>query len=262
MFVHGMTVRAGARADFHEPTAPLQLVVGDGRIALGGELAQIGQHRHTSAAVVVGLDAPLRLVGERSQVTRAALIAAGFDHAVGVRGRIAVFLLPVHAVAHSDAAPVRDVSGLATWRELGEAVAHGQLDDFGIVDRALRRSAPTARPLDDRVRRALDSVVGALDENLAIRDLAATAGLSPSRLMALARLQLGTSFRGYRRWLRTFEVARRYAGGASLTEAAFEAGFASSAHLVTTARASFGIRPSQVLSPDSRGSIRVVASTT
>jgi AraC-like DNA-binding protein len=153
---------------------------------------------------------------------------------------------------------VRDVSGRATWRELGEAVVRGELDDFAVVDRAVGRYGSPAVPLDDRLRRALDAVSGALDENVPVEVVAEAAGLSPSRVMALARAQLGSSLRGYRRWLRTFEVARRYAGGASLTAAAFEAGFASSAHLVTTARASFGVRPSQVLSPSSRGSIRVI----
>jgi AraC-like DNA-binding protein len=236
----------------------MQLVVGDGRIALGGALTQICRHRHASAAVVVGLDAPLRLVAGHSHVTTVALLRPGFDHAVDVRGRIAVFLLPVHAMSCAELAPIRDLAEVSAWRELGEAVSRGELDDFAIVDRAVRRSLPSVVPLDDRLGRALDTVANALDENLSVEMVAEAAGLSPSRVMALARVQLGTSVRGYRRWLRTFEVARRYAGGASLTEAAFDAGFASSAHLATTSRASFGIRPSQVLSPMSRSSIHVV----
>jgi AraC-like DNA-binding protein len=35
-------------------------------------------------------------------------------------------------------------------------------------------------------------------------------------------------------------------------------GFASSSHLVTAARAQFGIRPSQILSPGNRPAIRAV----
>lgn len=236
----------------------MQLVVGDGRIAIGGALTQISRHRHASAAVVVGLDAPLRLVANASHVATVAMIAPGFAHALDVRGRIAVFLLPVHAISSADLAPVQDIACASTWRELGEAVSRGELDDFAIVDRAVRRASVDAMPLDDRLQRALHAVGTALDENLSVERIAEAAGLSPSRLMALSRAQLGASLRGYRRWIRTFEVARRYAGGASLTEAAFDAGFASSAHLATTSRAIFGIRPSQVLSPDSRGSIRVV----
>lgn len=252
------TVRIPARADFHEPTV-LRLIVGHGRIALGGGLTRITRHRHTSAAVIVGLDRPLQITTERTHVARAALIAAGCDHAVGVSGRIAVFLLPIDAVAHVSDAAIQELSGEDSWRELGEAVVRGELDDFSLVDRALRRGAPHARAIDDRLGRVLDEVARTLDENVPIEALSDRVGLSPSRLMALARTHLGTSLRGYRRWLRTFEVARRYAHGASLTDAALDAGFASSAHLAATSRASFGVRPSQVLSPHSRASIHVLA---
>ena len=56
-------------------------------------------------------------------------------------------------------------------------------------------------------------------------------------------------------WTRAFAVARGYAAGASLTRAALDAGFASSAHLSATSRESFGIRPSQILSPGNRARI-------
>ena len=93
---------------------------------------------------------------------------------------------------------------------------------------------------------------------MAIEELALAARLSASRLMALARRQLGSSLRQYRSWLRSFRVARDYAAGRSLTEAALEAGFASSAHLSAATREHFGIRPSDVLSPANRGAIRLL----
>jgi AraC-like DNA-binding protein len=76
--------------------------------------------------------------------------------------------------------------------------------------------------------------------------------------MALVRAQLGTSLRGYRRWLRAFQVARTYAAGASLTAGALDAGFASSAHLSAASRDQFGIKPSQLLAPRTRCLIRVL----
>lgn len=76
-----------------------------------------------------------------------------------------------------------------------------------------------------------------------------------NRLMALAHAQLGAPLRYVRRWLRMFSVARDYAAGATLTTAALDAGFASSAHLSVAAREHFGIRPSQILSPRTRAAI-------
>lgn len=120
------------------------------------------------------------------------------------------------------------------------------------------RCAPV-RDRDDKFGpafdRATDAIASSLHTNLAITELAADARLSPSRLMALAREQLGVSLRGYRRWLRAFHVARAYAAGASLTSAAHAAGFASSAHLSAAVREHFGIRPSHVLNPHNRAAI-------
>ena len=185
------------------------------------------------------------------------MLAPGFGHAVDVRGRLAVFLLPVHALSGAGVVPVCDVAA-PPWLELAAAVSRDELAGFDLVERLVGRSAPRHRPIDDRVRRALSSVADGLDENLPVDVIADAAGLSPSRLMALVRAQLGTSLRGYRRWLRTFAVARAYASGGSLTTAALDAGFASSSHLVTASRAQFGIRPSQILSPANRATIRAV----
>lgn len=150
---------------------------------------------------------------------------------------------------------VRDLAHVARWVELARALVDGELADFEHVDRVLTREQLAVSPIDDRVARAIGMITSSLHSNLSISELAAGAQLSPSRLMALAREQLGTSLRGYRRWLRAFHVARAYADGASLTTAAHAAGFASSAHLSAAAREHFGIRPSHVLNPSNRATI-------
>ncbi|AKU99133.1 Transcriptional regulator, AraC family [Labilithrix luteola] len=186
------------------------------------------------------------------------MIAPGFAHAVDSRGgRIAVFLLPAYALT-GHWAEVRGLSATGSWVELAEAVAHQQLDGFDPVDRLLAHEQVGTRPVDERLQLAIGALAGALDENVSMAEIASVARLSPSRLMALAREQLGTSLRPYRRWLRAFEVARAYASGASLTEAALAAGFASSAHLSIAAREQFGIRPSDVLAPQHRALIRTL----
>ncbi len=244
------------RADFQEPTARVRLLAGTDRVALCGGLDVIVTHRHASSVVVVGVDRPLRIIAERSHVSRAALIAPGFSHAVEVDGgRIAVFVLPPHALSRAGMASVRDLRRPNDWVELSLALHRGELATFELVDRAIARSCADARPIHDRLRRAIDALHVSLDDNLPIDAIAAQVGLSPSRLMSLAREQMGTSLRSFRRWLRTFSVAREYAAGASLTTAALDAGFSSSAHLSAAAREHFGIRPSQILTPGARASI-------
>ena len=244
----------------------MRLLAGADRLALAGQLDQIGEHRHASPVVVVGLDRPLRLIGDaggdrgsgagRSHASRAALVAPGFAHAVDVAGgRIAVFVLSPSLLSRERMAAVHDLARPADWIELGHAVLTGQLADFAPVDRAIARAAPSARPVDDRLRRVIDALYARLDDNLPIEAIAGEVGLSPTRLMALAHAQLGAPLRYVRRWLRTFSVARDYAAGATLTTAALDAGFASSAHLSVAAREHFGIRPSQILSPRTRAAI-------
>lgn len=125
-----------------------------------------------------------------------------------------------------------------------------------LLARCLKRAQMPLRPVDERLRLALERLASSLDENVSIADAAAAARLSPSRLMAIARTDLQCSLRSCRRWLRTFRVARAYAGGCSLTEAALAAGFSSSAHLSSAAREHFGIRPSDILAPGNRAAIR------
>lgn len=244
------------------------MVVGTDRIALCGALDAIGVHRHATAAVVVGVDAPLRFVAERTHVSRAALLAPGFTHAVeATQGAIAVFLLPPHVIG-APVLPVIDAPDPGSWIELAAAVSRDELRSFEPIDHQIRqqlrgrgRRAPAtalAAPLDDRVLHATAAIADALDDNLPVEALAARVGVSPSRLMALVRAQLGTSLRGYRRWLRMFQVARAYATGASLTTGALDAGFASSAHLSAASREQFGIKPSQLLAPRTRCLLRVL----
>jgi AraC-like DNA-binding protein len=98
-----------------------------------------------------------------------------------------------------------------------------------------------------------------LAENAAVEASARSAALSPSRMMALSRESFGVALRHLRRWLRAQAVVARYASGGSLTDAALDVGFNSSAHLSATFRDLFGVAPSQVLRRASRPHIAVVS---
>lgn len=229
------------------------------RVAIGGRLGRISRHRLAAPAIVVGVDAPLRLRADRAHEGRAVLIRPGCWHSIDdTAGRMAVFFLSPHALHGDGRGWVQDLPHPGRWVELGEALLSGQLDAFQPVDDCLARSHVKTRAIDDRLRSAMEVLRDALDENLPIEDVAAVARISASRLMTLAHEQLGTSLRTYRRWLRAFQVVRAYAGGLSLTEAAFAAGFASSPHLSTVAREQFGIRPSDILHPANRAAIQVM----
>jgi AraC-like DNA-binding protein len=85
------------------------------------------------------------------------------------------------------------------------------------------------------------------DHRLA-EDWAREIGLSSSRFQHLFKESVGLSFRRFRLWARMRIALRLSLGGASLTEAAMEAGLSSSAHLSAAFKGMFGISPSQLLS--------------
>lgn len=79
------------------------------------------------------------------------------------------------------------------------------------------------------------------------RELASEAGLSESRFLHLFRAQLGTSLRRYRIWVRLVHAGTAIGAGATLTEAAMKAGFASPSHLSDRFKTTFGLSASQLL---------------
>lgn len=76
--------------------------------------------------------------------------------------------------------------------------------------------------------------------------LANQVALSPSRLRHLFVEQVGISFQRYVLWRRLIGALLLSQQTGSLTTAAHQAGFADSAHLSRTVRATFGIKPSEI----------------
>lgn len=77
--------------------------------------------------------------------------------------------------------------------------------------------------------------------------IARLVGLSESRLRHAFRDSRGVSLKRFRLWARMGAGLSLVGAGASLTRAAHEAGFSSSAHFSTAYRALFGLKPSAVV---------------
>jgi AraC-like DNA-binding protein len=98
-----------------------------------------------------------------------------------------------------------------------------------------------ATPPDPRVRKIMSFAAARLDDAVTLGAAARSAGLSPGRARHLFVEQTGLPFRKYLLWLRITRAVALFAGGASLTQAAHEAGFSDSAHFSRTFRRMFGI---------------------
>ncbi|MCK7595110.1 helix-turn-helix transcriptional regulator [Pseudomarimonas salicorniae] len=78
------------------------------------------------------------------------------------------------------------------------------------------------------------------------RQLAAAAGLSPSRFLALFREQLGMPVRNYVLWRRLLLAVSGLRAGQNVTMAALDAGFADAAHFSRSFRQVIGAAPSEL----------------
>jgi AraC-like DNA-binding protein len=98
-----------------------------------------------------------------------------------------------------------------------------------------------APPPDPRIGKIMRYAAARLDDAVTLGAAAKSAGLSPGRARHLFVEQTGIPFRRYLLWLRINRAVALFAAGASLTQAAHEAGFSDSAHFSRTFRRMFGI---------------------
>jgi AraC-like DNA-binding protein len=99
----------------------------------------------------------------------------------------------------------------------------------------------TVSETDPRIRKVIAWAAKQIDQPISLSDALAVAGLSASRLRHLFVEQTGLPFKTYLLWLRLTRAVEVVAGGASLTQAAHEAGFSDSAHFSRTFRRMFGV---------------------
>jgi AraC family transcriptional regulator len=102
---------------------------------------------------------------------------------------------------------------------------------------------PPLRRIDERIARVLGWLRGLDASAVSLEQAAREVFLSPSRFAHLFTAEVGLPFRRYLLWRKLNRAIRGFAHGASLTDAAYEAGFSDSAHLTRTFYQMFGIPP-------------------
>lgn len=118
----------------------------------------------------------------------------------------------------------------AQAREIGEAIL-GDLIGAG----------EAGHPVDPRVQRVLAWLDDPGGAEPTLERAASIACLSESRFSHLFVQETGLAFRTYVLWRRLMVAVERRSAGASLTEAAHDAGFADSAHFSRTFLRMFGV---------------------
>ena len=131
--------------------------------------------------------------------------------------------------------------------ESGRIHLQGTAQRIGIQDAFAGFGLQPKVPSDARIARVVQEVERRPDAFGRIQEAAELACLSPSRFRARFDAEVGLPFRRYRLWRRMALVMRAIAEGKSLTAAALEAGFSSSAHLSSSFKRMFGLSASEVI---------------
>jgi AraC-like DNA-binding protein len=214
------------------------------------------EHAHHAVQVTIALDGRFEVETARSRRSALAVaVAPDAPHRFRSQGLIGfLFVAPEGRLGRALAERWFGKDDLA---EVGAGLPEGLLDrlrpalDQGMADseltdigRALAEGlagggAPARLP-DARIRAVIAAARERPDSPPTLAEAAALAGLSPGRLRHLFVEETGLPLKSYWLWQRLGRAVDGYGRGASLTEAAHDAGFADSAHFSRTFRRTFG----------------------
>ncbi len=157
-----------------------------------------------------------------------------------------------HRFADADISPLPEPDRIAMAKMLLAAYEARSPDaDMVVVARAaiavLAGSQSSGAAVDARIVKALDLIRARIRGPIRLADAAAAASLSPGRFRHLFVQETGAAFRAYVLWHRLNIAIECSMGGGSWTQAAYEAGFADSAHLTRTFRRMFGMNPATLV---------------
>lgn len=224
------------------------------RAAYVGPGMRLTPHCNAVDTVAIGLEAPFRLrTGpnlEEVEPRNLALIASGSWHHLTTEGPMAFVYLDLPTHGSTLAEGLADDHGRA--RAAAEILRHDPPRSNVLEPLCELLELPKASVRSERLAVVMQAIRERPGDFGRIEAAAELVGLSVSRFQHLFTEEFGLTFGRYRQWSRMGHVARSMASGSSLTEAALDAGFSSSAHLSSAFRTMFGIKPSQLVMAGTR----------
>jgi AraC-like DNA-binding protein len=220
-----------------------------------GESAGTDYHAHHAIQITLSLEGRFELrTAAESLSGPAVAVAADAAHIFQASGRVAfLFVEPESRDGLAIASSLFSKGSLASIDEgriagpLAALRAYpggrgSELADIGKAIVSTLAAAGQPPPLDPRVVKMIAFASSHIEEEvISLADAIEDIGLSPSRLRHLFVEQTGLPFKTWLLWRRITKAVEAYAAGANLTEAAFAAGFADSAHFSRTFRRHFGL---------------------
>lgn len=193
-------------------------------------------HRHAAFQIAIGVSGEVAMEDPSAKRHQAAalVVAPMAYHRILATADLLTYFVEPHC-AFADRLREHYEGGITAAPELRQL----REEDIGPAG-----GGPSTE-LDPRLLNALDRL---RDGRVAISSVAAAVGLSPQRLRAKARQELGMPLPRWRVWSRLRRAAESLSAGQSLAEAAVTAGFSDQAHLTRQMREMMGLTPGAVLS--------------
>jgi len=215
--------------------------VGEGYAAYRGPAIDVAAHRHAAFQVAIAVHGAVAVVDASGTCHRdtALVVAPMARHRMLEGTDLLTFFIDPHC-AFADRLRERHGDGVTAAPELRD-----------LTEAELRPAGPS-RALDPRIVTAMDAVSA---PGATMPDVAARVGLSPQRLRALARAQVGMPLLRWRAWVRLRVAAEALRDGRTIADAAITGGFADQAHLTRWMREMMGLTPTVAL-PALRGQPR------
>lgn len=242
-----------------------RLFFGTGWLLYAGPVGSTATHLHHAFQLVLCIGAPIRFRGDNEPNgvdCTAAVIPPDVSHGIeqGTNAALLLYVDPETLVGRRLRTSLTHVTDTISWRKAGDPMVGISRPEIPsswseaekMVEVMLGALVePAARPkhMHPAVLHALRSLPESLDsDDVRIDALASRVGISAGRLAHVFRAEVGIPLRPYVLWLRLQRAAAAIQRGTTLTEAAYEAGFADSAHLARSFRRMFGITPSELAS--------------
>ena len=213
-----------------------RFTVGEGYAVYRGPAADSGFHSHAAFQVAIAERGEVAMMDASATGHRAValVVAPMVRHRMLATAHLVTFFVEPQCV-FAGRLRQRYGDGIAAAAELRDL----REDDLGPA------SVCPSSEVDPRLVKALDLL---REGSVPMPGLAAAVGLSPQRLRALARLQVGMPLTRWRVWVRLRRAAEALQDGQSPAGAAVTAGFADQAHLTRRMREMIGLTPAAVLS--------------
>ena len=230
-----------------------KLYEANNHILLHTQSLQPAAHSHMAAHIIISMDGRMKAQCAGAEyLCDGILLPSGIPHAVDTQGNpVLVFLYDcttnVAKQIHEPACIPEDVCKEIT--RLYEAWQGSRDNYYGLEKAVLFRLGITEAAThvsDERIRMAMEFIRIHSTEKVTCQDVAAAVHLSQSRFSHLFRQQVGMTFAAYLIYQRILYVYSQTLQDKSITEAALEAGFSSSAHFADVNRRVFGISASSI----------------